>query len=243
MPETIQTPENGSANAPSNYEKTMADAPAFDQQAAEQARAAEVEPAFEKISLDTPELDARFAGAEVFHKKGSISAVQITAEGLQSGAYADKDIRFDETAGEYVIDTYVMRTKEDGSRVAELEDTRKVEPGEWLATNPLQQEGDRENNYAIPDATFKKRYEASDTPGVYRAKGMARIIKNDTGRSVQIEAPWGGTQEGDASCYFCAPYDRENPDDLAEGHRYILSENDFAAYAPASEVLGEDWDK
>lgn len=31
---------------------------------------------------------------------------------------------------------------------------------------------------------------------------MARIIKNETGNKVEIEAPWGGAQEGDASCYF-----------------------------------------
>lgn len=31
---------------------------------------------------------------------------------------------------------------------------------------------------------------------------------------------------------FCAPYDPDRPDDLAEGRRYILSENYFATYGP-----------
>lgn len=181
----------------------------------------------EKVDLDSSEYTARFAEAPIYAKKAKIEAVQITQEGLESGAYTDKDIRLD--GEQYVIDTYVMRER-DGERVAELEDTRPVAVGEWIATNPQQQEGDRANNYAIPDETFKKRYKATDTPGVYRAAGMARIIKNETGNQVEIEAPWGGAQEGDASCYFCAPYDPDRPDDLAEGRRYILSENDFATY-------------
>ena len=59
----------------------------------------------------------------------------------------------------------------------------------------------------------------------------------------EIEAPWGGPQNGDVKCYFCAPYSKDNPDDLAEGDRYILSENDFAAYGLADEVLGKGWNE
>lgn len=130
------------------------------------------------------------------------------------------------------------KTAEDGStvRVAELENTRPVVAGEWLATNPTQQEGDRANNYAIPDKTFRKRYEATDTPGVYRGKGKARIIKSPTGRPVVIEAPWGGEQNGDENCYFCAVCEDETEAGISSDNRYILSENDFAAYGLASEV-------
>ncbi len=184
----------------------------------------------EKVDLNSAEYTVRFVEAPVYAKKARIEAVQITQSGLESGEYADKDIRLD--GEQYVIDTYVMREQDDGSRVAELEDTRPVVAGEWIATNPIQQEGDRANNYAIPDETFKKRYRATDVSGVYQAAGMARIIKNETGNKVEIEAPWGGTQEGDAKCYFCAPYNPDEPDDLAEGKRYILSENDFATYEP-----------
>ena len=200
-----------------------------------------------KINLNTEEYTNQFAAAAIYAKKGAIKAVQITENGLKAGKYTDKDIRFDDEKGQYVIDTYVMREiPVEGKgciRSAELEDTRPVEVGEWIATNPKVWESDRDNNYVIPDATFHKRYEPTDEPGVYRAKGMARIIQNDTGDAVEIEAPWGDPQNGDAKCYFCAPYSKDNPDDLAEGDRYILSENDFAAYGLADEVLGKGWNE
>lgn len=163
-------------------------------------------------------------------------------------SYFDKDVRYDTERGTYVIDTYVMREVPRANgvgcvRTPALEDTRPVEAGEWIATNPKGWSTDRDNNYAIPDDTFRKRYEPTAEIGVYRAKGMARIIPNFTGEAVEIEAPWGGTQNGDANCYFCAPYDKENPDDLALGERYILSANDFAAYGLADEVLGTGWDQ
>ena len=198
-----------------------------------------------KINLNTEEYTNQFAAAAIYAKKGVIKAVQITEDGLKAGEYADKDIRFDDENGQYVIDTYVMREiPVEGKgcvRSAVLEDTRPVEVGEWIATNPKAWESDRDNNYVIPDATFHKRYEPTDELGVYRAKGMARIIQNDTGDTVEIEAPWGGPQNGDAKCCFCAPYNKDDPEDLAEGDRYILSENDFAAYGLADEVLGENW--
>lgn len=194
-----------------------------------------------KINLNTERYNSLFAEAEVYRKSAKIQAVQITAEGLAEGIYANKDIRFDRSIERYVIDTYVMNEvpRSDGGvgcvRVAALEDTRPVEVGEWIATNPKAWESDRENNYAIPDETFKKRYEPTTEQGIYRAKGMARIIKNDTGDSVEIEAPWGGSQYGEVDCYFCAPYDPSHPEDLATGERYILSANDFMAYVPLTE--------
>jgi hypothetical protein len=193
-----------------------------------------------QVDLKTPEYDNKFKNAEYYIKKAKIKAEQITQEGLESGAYADRDIRYDEEQGGYVIDTYVMRerTNEDGTveRFAALEDTRPVVPGEWLATNPTQQEGDRANNYAIPDETFKKRYEATDEEGIYRAKGKARIIKNDTGHAVSIDAPWGGAQEGDKNCYFCAVCEDGTEASISQTNRYILSENDFATYVPVNKV-------
>ncbi len=201
-----------------------------------------------KINLNTAEYNHKFARAAIYAKKGVIEAVRITEAGLKSGKYASKDIRFNYKRGQYVIDTYVMRDIPiKGTsiciRSAELEDTHPVEVGEWIVTNPKILETDRENNYVIPDATFHQRYEPTDEPGVYRAKGMARIIQNDTGDTVEIEEPLGSPQNGDAKCFFCAPYNKDNPDDLAEGNRYILSENDFATYGLADEVLGKGWNE
>ena len=189
-----------------------------------------------EVNLDDFEHFIAFGKAEIFAKKGSVNAEQLTQEGLEAGAYVDKDIRYDEASGKYVVDTYVMHEGEDGLRTAELEDTRPVEAGMWVLTNPAQQEGDHPNNYCQKDATFQKRYEATDEPGVYRAKGMARIIKNETGRKVEIDDPWGTKQQGDENCYFCVPYDPSNPFNIPEGKAYILSENDFANYGPAEEV-------
>ena len=164
---------------------------------------------------------------------------QLTQQNAEC-AYTDKGIRFDEESGEYVVDTYVMRreTATDGivGRVASLEDTRPVTPGEWIATNPTQQENDYPNNYVIPDTLFQKRYEATNQEGVYRNKGGARIIKNETGHSVIIEAPWGGPQEGDEHCYFCAACDDETETSISPDNRFILSENDFTTYVLASKA-------
>lgn len=200
-----------------------------------------------KINLNTSEYDKLFVSAPIYAKKGTICAIEITEEGLKNDLYADKDVRYDVERGEYVIDTYVMREipRSDGQpgclRTVQLEDTRRVVAGEWIATNPKVYASDHDNNYAIPAATFVKRYESTTEAGVFRAKGMARIIRNNTSTDVEIEAPWGGPQTGDANCYFCAPYDRAHPNDLALGERYILSDNDFAAYGLAEEVLGGNW--
>ncbi len=193
------------------------------------------------IDLNTQEYSKKFKKALIYVKKGVINAVQITQAGLESGEYADKGVRFDDENGRYVIDTFVMQTNADGERQDVLECTRIIEPGEWIATNPKVYPTDVANNYAIPDEIFSERYESTTEPGVYRAKGMARIIKNDTGGGVKIMAPWGEAQYGDANCYFRAPFDVNNPDDLAEGDRYILSANDFSTYGPADEVLGPGW--
>lgn len=194
-----------------------------------------------KMDLNDVRFDALFADAVIYAKSAVVKAVQIEAEALQANVYQDKDVRRDEETGKYVVDTYVTDVV-NGVFKVRLEDTRPVVPGEWIVTNPKAWAQERENNYAVPDETFRKKYERIGETDQYRAKGMARIIQNDTGEEVTIEAPWGGEQSGSADCYFCAPYDRTNPKDLAKGDRYLISANDFAkTYAPADEVLGQDW--
>lgn len=189
-----------------------------------------------KIDLNTPAFDAKFANAPLYVKTAIVSAVQITEEGLQSGTYANLDVRYDEKAKAYVVDTYVMEETEEEGRKAKLENTRTVEPGMWLVTNPVVQEGDRLNNFAMDDKTFKKRYVPEGDH--YRAKGRGWIIPNDSGEEVEITPPWGGTQAGGVDCFFVCAVDDENPEERGS-NRYILSQNDFAAYGLASEVLGE----
>lgn len=184
------------------------------------------EPIALKVDLLSPEYTKKFEDAAIYQKVGEINAVQIDQDALERGDYADKDVRFDDDLGKYVVDTYVMQQR-DGKRVSVLEDTHVVEAGDWLATNPVRQEGDKENNYPISNETFQKRYKSTIRPGVFRPKGLAKIIRNDTERPVEIDAPWGGIQAGDEACYFCAQCDETGQ---LVGERYILSENDFATY-------------
>ena len=190
------------------------------------------------VDLQSPEYTAKFASAEIYAKKGKVNAVEVTAEGLANGQYESLDVRQSEDGG-YVIDTYVMRENADGVRERVYETTKSLQPGQWILTNPAQVEGDYPNNYAVDGDKFAKRYEPTSRPGVYRARGMARIIKNETGTSVEVTPSWGGTQEGDANCYFVATYDPNNPDEISTD-RYLLDENDFATYGLAAEVLAED---
>ena len=190
------------------------------------------------VDLQSPEYTAKFASAEIYAKKGKVNAVEVTAEGLANGQYENLDVRQSEDGG-YVIDTYVMRENADGVRERVYETTKSLQPGQWILTNPAQVEGDYPNNYAVDGDKFAKRYEPTSRPGVYRARGMARIIKNETGTSVEVTPSWGGTQEGDADCYFVATYDPNNPDEISTD-RYLLDENDFATYGLAAEVLAED---
>lgn len=182
------------------------------------------------VDLQADEYTEKFANADIFAKKSKVNAMQITADGLANRKYSDLDVR--EEGGRYLIDTYVMAQDDDGARSRKLENTREVAPGQWITTNPKQRPDDYPNNYAIDGATFAKKYEPTDADGVYCARGMARIIRNDTGESVEIMAPWGEPQDGGENCYFAVSYDPENPDEIGDD-RYILSENDFATYESA----------
>lgn len=190
------------------------------------------------VDLQSPEYTTKFANAEIYAKKGKVNAVEVTAEGLANGQYKGLDVRQDENGG-YVIDTYVMQENADGVRERVYETTKSLQPGQWILTNPAQVEGDYPNNYAVDGDKFAKRYEPTKQPGVYRARGMARIIRNETGTPVEVTPSWGGTQEGDVNCYFVSTYDPDNPDEISTD-RYLLDENDFATYGLASEVLAED---
>lgn len=196
-----------------------------------------------KVNLNSEHYTDLFRAAGIYAKSATVEAIQVDAEKLQSGEYAKKDVWFDEVTGQYKIDTYVTEVK-NGVFDVRLETTNDINPGDWILTNPKSWANERDNNYAVSNEKFQSRYEPTDKPGIYRAKGITRIIKNDTAGDVEIDAPWGGIQTGDAECYFCVPYERDNPDAIPENDRYILSANDFQkTYAPVADVLGEDWRK
>ena len=160
-----------------------------------------------RVDLNSEAFQSKFADAEIMAKRGTVTAEQITAEGLENGAY--NDVYFDDADGKYKMNTYVMEGEGD-QRQRRLENTHDVEPGMWITTNPKQQESDYPNSYPIEDKKFHKLYETSDEEGVYKAKGLAKLIPNETGREVEIELPesWGGGfMSGAKDCFFRQPCD------------------------------------
>jgi hypothetical protein len=78
-----------------------------------------------------------------------------------------------------------------------VETSREVPAGEWIVTNPGGEQ------YAISDEKFCSRYELRED-GQYQAKGVIRAFQNPTGGDVEVMAPWGEMQYGDANCWFAA---------------------------------------
>jgi len=186
-----------------------------------------MEPETEKaptiVDLHTPEYDELFGKAEYYIKTAPVTIVPVTAEGLASGEYADKDVSYDKEKGKYVCTTWSMvDNKETGKREAKIEQVREVNPGDWLATNPKKFETDHLNNYPMSDKSFRKTYQASDQENIYYKIVPIKIIENPTGHDITIIDPWkqdeGVTMSGDAHCRLAENY---------KGFRYIISENDF----------------
>ena len=187
-----------------------------------------------RIDLNGEAFQSKFADAEIMAKKGTINAEQITEDGLANGVYAD--IYFDDADNKYKMNTYVMEG-EGEDRHRRLENTHDVSPGMWIATNPKQQEADYPNSYPIEDQKFHKLYESSGDNGVYKPKGLAKLIPNDTGREVEIELPesWGGGLMGGAKdCFFRQPCDIDgNP----TGRPSIIAADAVeTTYGPLAEV-------
>ena len=127
------------------------------------------------------------------------------------------------TPGEAIITTLADGTVETSNTAGE---------NDVIVTNPGGEE------YIISAEKAAGRYEPTDVEGVFRAKGMARIVQNNTGSPVTIMAPWGEPQNGGPDCYFATVYDPENPDEVSSD-RYIIGADEYAeTYGPADEVLG-----
>jgi ADP-ribose pyrophosphatase YjhB (NUDIX family) len=79
----------------------------------------------------------------------------------------------------------------------------------------------------IIDADRLDRYEATEEPGVFRAKGMVRAIDNPTGRPIEITAPWGEKQYGKRDCKLAVVYDPAQPE-VVGTDRDIIGAEEFA---------------
>lgn len=104
------------------------------------------------------------------------------------------------------------------SGVTETNNTAKE--GDWIMTNPSGEQ------YIIAEAKFLSRYEATETSGVYQAKGYCRAIKNPFSVPVEIIASWGSPQTGDENCMFADVCDADGNN--MGGEPYIIEVNAFA---------------
>jgi hypothetical protein len=120
------------------------------------------------------------------------------------------------TAEQVEVETEIVTIVGDGF----VETTNTAQPGSFIVTNPS---GER---YILKEDNFRARYQKTDTAGVYRARGFILAIDNPTAKDIEILAPWGEPQFGDARCLLAVTLD--GPDDEAVGKdRYIIERDAF----------------
>ncbi len=107
-----------------------------------------------------------------------------------------------------------------------VETVNKAGANDVVITNPNGEE------YLMPAEKAATRYEPTSEPGVYKAKGMIRVMDNPTGGPIEITAPWGEKQIGDANAKIAVQFDPQNPLKIG-GDRYIIAGEEFKqTYAP-----------
>jgi len=94
------------------------------------------------------------------------------------------------------------------------------EEGQMVVTNPGGEQ------YIIGAEKFSKRYEASETPGTYHAKGHVKAVKNPYAEPIVMEASWGEDQHGQANCMIADVCDENG---VSDGEPYIIGADEFAA--------------
>lgn len=113
------------------------------------------------------------------------------------------------------VDEKITTTLEDGT----VETKNTAKKGDWLVTNPGGEQ------YLVPGHKFKARYEESDTPGTFNAKGHCRAIRNPFGTPVEIMASWGSPQQGDEDCWFADVCDADGNGDSSP---YLIAADAFS---------------
>ncbi len=104
------------------------------------------------------------------------------------------------------------------SGAKETDNTAKE--GDWIVTNPSGEQ------YIIGEQKFNGRYEATDKPGVYKAKGSCRAVVNPFGKPIEIMASWGEPQTGGVDCMVADTCDADGSN--LGGKPYLI---DAAAFA------------
>ncbi|HVX23862.1 MAG TPA: PGDYG domain-containing protein [Candidatus Saccharimonadales bacterium] len=111
-----------------------------------------------------------------------------------------------------------------------VETTNTAKEDQIVITNPGNEQ------YIIDADEFQRRYQPTEEEGVFQATGSVRAFQNQTGRPIQIIAPWGEPQYGDEQCMLATPYDTQNPDDIGTD-RYIIGQEEFQETYGAPETL------
>lgn len=138
---------------------------------------------------------------------------EMTAKFLSAEIYRKGAVVFAEQAtGAIQVNT----TLENG--LSEAENT--TEPGDWIVTNPG---GEK---YILKPKKFASRYEPTETPGKYKARGIARAISNPVDGMIATIAPWGGEMLGDKDALLLAVFEPEKPDEVSND-RYFIGGKEF----------------
>lgn len=163
-----------------------------------------------KLDLNSPEMTELFTKAEVFYL-------------AEAGKYGKTG---EVLAREAVPGEQVTTVLEDGT----VETTNTAGEKQVVITNPSGEQ------YIIDAEKFMQRYQSTDQESVFRAKGAVRAFRNQTGRPIEISAPWGEPQLGDESCILATPYNPEKPDEIGTD-RYIIGHEEFIeTYAPLQQA-------
>lgn len=111
----------------------------------------------------------------------------------------------------------VTTTLADGT----VETSNAAEEGDVLVTNPGGE------SYLVKGDVFRSRYRATQTPGVFQARGMVRAVRNPTGGPVTITAPWGEDMTGDENCWIVEAVNAAEPS-ARTTDRYVIGGREFA---------------
>ena len=106
----------------------------------------------------------------------------------------------------------------DGTR----ETSNSAQPGDVVVTNPGGEQ------YIVSGDRFRSRYQEGGRPGVFRARGVVRAVRNPTGGPIAVTAPWGEEMVGGSDCWVVEVAD---PDDLGarSADRYLIGAEEFSA--------------
>lgn len=154
-----------------------------------------------RLDLSTPDYTAKLAEAPIYRKKSPVR-VRFAYEGEP-----------------------VSTVLADGTR----ETTNRARAGQIIITNPGGEQyiyRAAEPDIAVARADFERNYHPTAEPDMYRSSGKVRAIPNDTGRPIEIMAPWGEPMYTGVDGKIAVPFDPKKPDEISMD-RYLIGGKEF----------------